>query len=1222
MMRAAGHWLIQRAFPLTASVVIGVAAVLWLPIWLDLVGLMIPGRGVRLVLDWVSDLGPIGLAAAVFAETDRWRRSYARRQAMALQPGTQSTVERPDELEAIVAGLVGPAPAGKAATTVGLTTGVHGAGGFGKTTLARMVCADPRIRSRFGEHVTWVTLGRDVAGSGDLAAKVNEVIAQVGPPDVVAASSDAGEAGRQLASVLSQGPPRLLVIDDVWRLRQLEPFLLGAKHCVRLVTTRNQELMVGRGLSVKVDQMTDAQARRLLVGGLTAPLGGPVEDALLAATGRWALLLSLVNRILASAEQTGVRDLSAYASELCARIESRGPAAVDAVGDGARGLDVSDSRQRAEAVQATVTASTELLEPDELARLRELTIFAEDEAIPLDLIGRLWAVGAGLAEMDTRALCRRLAGLGLITLDADDGGRVGMHDVLRDYLRQSMASDELARLHGRLLEIVSAELARIDGEPAWWQLDHQHRYLWDHVVEHVRGASGPAAAEKVATDLRWATARLLRSGAEAPQADLVTAGTPRALRMREVWGHNAHLLAPTKPPASVSDVLLAILAADPDWADQAATLQVGGADRPRLRLRDPFPPAPPGLRFALTGPGTIVYALGIAPDGTWLAAARNRVVRVWDAATGLERAALTNEEHFVTPMQIGPDGRWIAAAYADGSARVWDVASGQPIAVFTGHAARIRDLAVDLGGRWVATCDVDDVLRAWDPLTGRVLLRGTGVTALAALPDGRLAFGRTNGEVRLSAIPTPWQQPALRGHTGGVDQLTVAPDGTWLASVGGDETVRVWDLATATERARITGWESTVRASPDSRTLLLGASLDGGLRSFDALTGEQIRSFPGHRGAVYCITFAPDGSWFVSAGDDGSLRLWASESGRPLGVLRGHSRWVGDVAVGPDGSWLASSSVDGTVRVWDRAAVEPPETEPVYAIASAALSPDGRTAMMGTHFVDAVTVHDTTDLGQSQRDLGRPDALAISGDGRLAVYTKWNKPGLWLATWDGVGYGEPELLDDTAEDGRACFADDHRLALLVDKTSRLRVWDCETRQLVFERPDVAAAAFFPGRRAVFLAATDRTSMAVGLDGTVIGEYGPYAYESTAVAVAPVTEIVAAGDGAGWVWLDLTRAEGRGHLEGFDEAIVAMAFDPAGMLLLAGGRYGLVAVWDVRGRQPLAAFRFADAVLAVSWNADGIVVVTYGGLHRLDFLGTVDPGFANTSTTEPREAGQD
>ncbi len=45
---------------------------------------------------------------------------------------------------------------------VGLTTALEGAGGFGKTTLAREVGWDPRVRAHFGGEVLWVTLGQQM----------------------------------------------------------------------------------------------------------------------------------------------------------------------------------------------------------------------------------------------------------------------------------------------------------------------------------------------------------------------------------------------------------------------------------------------------------------------------------------------------------------------------------------------------------------------------------------------------------------------------------------------------------------------------------------------------------------------------------------------------------------------------------------------------------------------------------------------------------------------------------------------------------------------------------------------------------------------------------------------------------------------------------------------------------------------------------------------------
>ncbi len=86
-----------------------------------------------------------------------------------------------------------------------------------------------------------------------------------------------------------------------WRrsLRRGDP-----RRCARLVTTRVAGLLGGRDVAVRVDQMSAGQARLLLTAGLP-PLDPVVADGLLAVTGRWPLLLRLVNKILANAAGTG-----------------------------------------------------------------------------------------------------------------------------------------------------------------------------------------------------------------------------------------------------------------------------------------------------------------------------------------------------------------------------------------------------------------------------------------------------------------------------------------------------------------------------------------------------------------------------------------------------------------------------------------------------------------------------------------------------------------------------------------------------------------------------------------------------------------------------------------------------------------------------------------------------------------------------------------------------
>jgi hypothetical protein len=278
---------------------------------------------------------PLGALAGILAAAAVWllvpRPPKVSSPAEVKVPGW--VVDRPTEVSAIVTALVGGQ-----ARTVGITTGLYGAGGFGKTTLAQMVCADPRVRQRFAGRVYLVTVGRDLRGPAAIAAKVNNLIKQLTGQD--ASWTDPQPAGQYLGSVLDAGPRRLLVLDDVWEAGQLTPFIQGGRQCARLVTTRVPELVEGRGPAVLVDQMSPEQARALLTAGLP-PLQETVVARLLAVTGRWPLLLRLVNKILADYAQVA-SEVDAQGAALAERLRTGGPAVVDQVlGEDGRALDVA-----------------------------------------------------------------------------------------------------------------------------------------------------------------------------------------------------------------------------------------------------------------------------------------------------------------------------------------------------------------------------------------------------------------------------------------------------------------------------------------------------------------------------------------------------------------------------------------------------------------------------------------------------------------------------------------------------------------------------------------------------------------------------------------------------------------------------------------------------------------------------------------------------------------
>ena len=205
------------------------------------------------------------------------------------------------------------------------------------------------------------------------------------------------------------------MIDDVWQAEQLEPFLYGGKHCARLVTTRIASSLPGDAVRVQIDRMTFEQARQVLTWELPA-MPPELTEQLLDACGKWPLLLRLTNRILAADLDVG-QPLETAAAEVLSRLQAAGPAAVDPPSPPASSVMPGDvAVPHPKAVRATIEASVRLLVRNGAARFHELGVFAEDEAVPIDLITRLWQTTAGLDPLQGRQLCRDLADLSLVTL--------------------------------------------------------------------------------------------------------------------------------------------------------------------------------------------------------------------------------------------------------------------------------------------------------------------------------------------------------------------------------------------------------------------------------------------------------------------------------------------------------------------------------------------------------------------------------------------------------------------------------------------------------------------------------------------------------------------------------------------------------------------------------------------------------------------------------------
>ena len=73
----------------------------------------------------------------------------------------------------------------------------------------------------------------------------------------------------------------------------------------------------------------------------------------------------------------------------------------------------------------------------------------------------------------------------------------------------------------------------------------------------------------------------------------------------------------------------------------------------------------------------------------------------------------------------------------------------------------------------------------------------------------------------------------------------------------------------------------------------------------------------GHSDAVTQCDFTPDGLVLVSASDDKTVKTWNIETGLIFRTLRGHAGWVTSIRTSPFRSQLISGGDDGMIVLWD-----------------------------------------------------------------------------------------------------------------------------------------------------------------------------------------------------------------------------------------------------------------------------------------------------------------
>jgi hypothetical protein len=805
---------------------------------------------------WFGNVYELDRPESLKAFISRLQRDSKQKRAPMMAPEPPvDFVARPAEFFALKAKLLDPK-----GDAVAISAALKGAGGYGKTTLAKALAHDPDIQDAYFDGVLWVELGEKPENL--IGAIANLVKRLTGEPPGLATVNDAAAA---LGEAL--GDRRiLLVVDDVWREQDLRPFLQGGHKATRLITTRLNRVLPSDAFRQPVDAMKGEEARALLSSGL------PKDQILVEANamsdlagrlGEWAQLLKLVNGFLRERVIEGRERLCDALADANARLTEEGLDSFSA-----------DEADRSKMVAGTIALSLGLLDEKkhERARFAELAVFPEDTDIPIGIVARLWREGGGLTDSQTKDLLVKLYGLSLLLgLDLDQR-TFRFHDTTRRFIQDQAGKAALVRMHMQLSEA----LEKFGGLSETDALSRRYYYLY--VTYHLAEAGERETVDALLTGPRWLETKLATTGPEALVADFERYG---AGQLQTFIGQTLRLTT-------------GILARDrrqlmPQLLGRVMGCKAGGAaEFLKAARRQLSPPAILEQRLSLTHPGATtarleghtdqVNALCALADGRIASGSHDKTIRMWDAKTDAETARLEGHTDLVLALCALRDGRLASGAY-DNTIRLWDLKTGAE----TARLPKCRDqverhsvtaLCALADGR-LASGAYDNTIRLWDLKTGAETARLEGhtesVTTLCALADGRLASGAWDNRIRLWDVKTGAETMRLGGHTDQVNALCVLADGR-LASGSHDNTIRLWDVKTGVETARLEGHTSVVVALcalVDGR--LASGSWDNTIRLWDAKTGTETARLETDA-PILCLALAPSGG--LVAGDSIGRLHW------------------------------------------------------------------------------------------------------------------------------------------------------------------------------------------------------------------------------------------------------------------------------------------------------------------------------------------------------------
>jgi WD40 repeat protein len=401
--------------------------------------------------------------------------------------------------------------------------------------------------------------------------------------------------------------------------------------------------------------------------------------------------------------------------------------------------------------------------------------------------------------------------------------------------------------------------------------------------------------------------------------------------------------------------------------------------------------------------------------------------------------------------------------------------------------------------------------------------------------DQRILTSSDDGTARLWNAATGALLRTLGPHPGKVFGAEFSPDNQMIATWSEDNNIFIWDFA-GRRRNSLSGHTDRVSALKFDTIagILISASRDSTARIWHLGNSGATAVLRGHKGTVNSAAFSPDSKRAVTSSDDTSAIVWNVESAEAEVRLLGHKAAVLGAVFDSTGSKVATFSEDQTARIWDATSGQLLVTLSGHGgpISSIAFCPLG-------------------------------DCLVTGG--RDGIARIWNAQS---------GKLRSELKGHTQPIMKVSITSSGKLAATASRDGSVRLWELETGSKLLtlggHTGDIFDVAFGHNDESLVTASRDRTARTwrVPAPTTTTSRINlRTAFRS--IDLTRDGKFLALGTSDGSVRLverGLQRQIADARMG--KEAVSLLAFDHAGLRLLAGAADGTISVYSVPSLDPV------------------------------------------------------